>query len=355
MAGKLSKHLKLSLPPDADALTLIKGIGPSTQAKLYKAGIIKFEQLADLSVETLVSAVPTLSMKRAAKMRWIQQARTLSGKVAKTRKKVISSVVNRQHYENFTIGFLLDEKKEIRRIRVVHIQSGDVDTCSVWDAERLIDFLSHHVGDHLQSISFTDSIPRQMIINTKMANSKEQPFKYGMESALIERSNLSPMFEAMTSTRKPFHPTDNPPLETKQQQSKLTSDTITSNEKVRLIEWRIVLSDTDQLISYIHHDLAFDVKLALDLKKVYQRSTTHVRLHTTFYAKQMGSENRQVIGQIENISPFDNTFLLVYRHAILEQGVYRLEAWVSLDTDNTVDGNQLKEIAFFQSGPLQVY
>ena len=67
----------------------------------------------------------------------------------KPHKKEIVSPIIRQHYENFTIEFLLDKKNLARRTRVAYVQSGDADTWAGWEAEQILDFIVRHTGVRL--------------------------------------------------------------------------------------------------------------------------------------------------------------------------------------------------------------
>lgn len=54
--------------------------------------------------------------------------------------------MNQQHYGTFVVEFLLDEHQEVRRTRVVHIQTGSEERWAGWDEERLLRFIVTH-GD----------------------------------------------------------------------------------------------------------------------------------------------------------------------------------------------------------------
>jgi hypothetical protein len=52
--------------------------------------------------------------------------------------------MNPQHYSTFVVEFLLDEHREVRRTRVVHVQTGSEERWAGWDEERLLRFIMTH-------------------------------------------------------------------------------------------------------------------------------------------------------------------------------------------------------------------
>ena len=151
MARKTPSIPTIGSPPATDDFSLIKGIGPVLSRRLHEAGISTYNQLASLSPTQLAEKVGGLSARQIAKQDWAGQADKLAPRKprANSPQKVLQKRPLHQHYENFTIEFLLDEKKTIRRTRVVHIQSGDADSWAGWEDEQLIDFLARHTGTRL--------------------------------------------------------------------------------------------------------------------------------------------------------------------------------------------------------------
>ena len=155
MASTHSHAVTAALPAGAEEFTLIKGIGPGIAGHLYEAGIHTFAQLAALSPAEVAALLPSfagLSAERISKQDWIGQARAL----ASTHEREIveapqetATLTGRQHYATFTAQLLLDEGNDVRRIRVVHIQTGVEKTWADWDGERLVRFLVEQAPLHL--------------------------------------------------------------------------------------------------------------------------------------------------------------------------------------------------------------
>ena len=135
-------------PPVTDDFSLIKGIGPVLSQRLHDAGICTYNQLASLSPAELAEKIGGLSAKQIARQDWTSQAHKLAPKKTRPRppQKGAAKRTSHQHYVNFTIEFLLDEKNRMRRTRVVHVQSGDADTWAGYEADQLIGFIARHTG-----------------------------------------------------------------------------------------------------------------------------------------------------------------------------------------------------------------
>jgi hypothetical protein len=54
--------------------------------------------------------------------------------------------VDQHQYETFVVELLVDEHREVRTTRVVHVQTGVEERWAGWDAERLLRFVVMH-GD----------------------------------------------------------------------------------------------------------------------------------------------------------------------------------------------------------------
>ncbi len=119
----------------ADDFKLINGIKRGIEKRLHEADIQTYSQLAYLTPQEIQSKLGNAigySARRIEEEDWIGQARKLIPEKTPQRsgKKETSKPLVRQHYENFTIEFLLDEKNRARRTRVV--------SCSKWRFRYLV-------------------------------------------------------------------------------------------------------------------------------------------------------------------------------------------------------------------------
>ena len=70
-AGKNDQHL---VPKPTDDLTVIEGIGPKTAAAFQEAGILTYQDLADVDVDKLKKILEGANLRLAAPATWPKQA-----------------------------------------------------------------------------------------------------------------------------------------------------------------------------------------------------------------------------------------------------------------------------------------
>lgn len=319
-----------------DDLKLIRGIGPVIEKHLRAEGIRSFGQIEKLSAELVANLVPNVSADQIRRQGWIRQARRLASKKTgvASRKKGVAASTSRQHYENFTFEFLIDEKNKIHRMRVVHVQSGDTDTWTEWNTERMMTFLTWHTGACLPGVqpvtaarlyttrtspSIPSSVQSSEIVENGKAMPQEQSFNLNIpqNSAYLE---------------KPSPPAPTQPL-----------------CQFRLVEWKTRLSNTHQPISTLPHDRAFEVGLTLDLSDAPLSGETQLHFTIKLYAKRVGNGHRELVNETQSTVPNSNIVNLSICDIALSQGLYRLEALVNL----ILPGNSQESV--FQGGLLQVY
>jgi hypothetical protein len=342
----------------------IHGIGPAIEKRLHSAGICTYAELAALPAEAIASLVPALSAKQIAKQGWIPQARNLVPAKDESRNRNIEPVIStsRQHYEIFTFEFLLDEKNKIRRLRAVHVQSGDVDTWARWDARRLFDFLTRHTGTRLP-------YPKTTIINAAESKLKPQPsvsteqFSDVIAETTSERPvyksreciDSRPSLDISKSTPQILETADHPPSGTVPQQLPSPVVSASTVSRIHLLEWKTFLSNTNQSLNNLPHNQAFDVHLTLDLTSASLEDTCQIDFTASLYAKKLGGGLRQVIAETHRTMPYANTIDLTISNATLPQGLYRLEALLTLIPTGPYLMAGYRVNASFQGGLFQVY
>src|SRR5215211_2277253 len=133
-----NRKVKRAAQTQVNDFKLIDGIKQGIEGRLHAAKILTYAQLVSLTPEKILlklGKVNGYSVRRIEEEDWIRQARELMPKKAahKPHNKESMKPTIRQHYENFTLEFLLDEKNRTRRTRVMHVQSGDADTWAGWE------------------------------------------------------------------------------------------------------------------------------------------------------------------------------------------------------------------------------
>jgi len=211
MARKQSRILNTVPPIKADDFRLIRGIGPRHAARLHDAGIHTFTQLASLPPAKLAGKVSGLSVKQITHQDWIGQAWKIARKKPqpKHNNKTTASLTIRQHYENFTIEFLVNEKNKLRRLRIMHIQSGDIETWTNWNPEEISHFLERHTG--VQFPKEKSHSQEALAAKTKQSHPstgklvepgiKTPPKKRSQESAMVSTTKVKKVQGEITQTR----------------------------------------------------------------------------------------------------------------------------------------------------------
>jgi hypothetical protein len=360
MASKQFRGSILVSPQMADDFKLISGIGPALTNRLHDAGIRTFTQLAAHSPARLAASISGLSVKRITRQDWIGQARKLASikPRPKRHKKETAIPTIRQHYENFTIEFLMDEKKVARRTRVVHVQSGDVDTWAKWDTERLIDFLARHTEARLRyarAVILTNIKPKltpQPLLLTKQPSEPiAEASRISPVNTSTENLNSRPSLEISGSSPQVTVSAGNLLSGNAPQQLPSPPLSAPSIRKIHLIKWETLLSKTNQTLRNLPHDRPFDVKLTLDLTNASLSDISPIACTASLYAKKLGGGHRQVIGETQSTMPYLNIIDLTIGNATLVQGLYRLDALVRLTSDDATAGLT----ALLKGDLLQVY
>jgi hypothetical protein len=118
------------LPPAADDMQQIAGIGPALATRLAEAGVTRYRDLASFTEERL-AAVVHVSAERIAGQDWIGQARRLAGDVP-------IDPEGHQTYATFHVELLIDADNTVRRTKARHYQTDAEDSWPGWDEQHLI-------------------------------------------------------------------------------------------------------------------------------------------------------------------------------------------------------------------------
>jgi hypothetical protein len=333
---------KQSLIPGAvptqmpDDFSLIRGIGPVLAERLCDAGIHTYEELATMSPAKLAACIGELSVKQITRQNLIGQARKIASNKARSRadkQKTLAPAV-RQHYENFTIEFLLDEKNEGRRTRIVHVQSGDADSWTGLGTEKLINFLVRHTGLHE---------PRKKLTLHKSPAVRDKPLQTKKnESKPVKRSSEPPiMATAIMSS----------------QQSAETLSTVLQPPEVvehvgtlQMRDLKVTLPGSDIPIFFLHQGQPYVVELTIDHSNGLAPRTTKLVYKTTVIFKQVGGPCQSVL-EANGTLGLSDSLSLHLSGTNLTPGMYRLSAFVRLISERALLG----PTAFLKGGLLQVY
>jgi len=318
MVRKQSRILNTVPPIQADDFRLIKGIGPVLAGRLYDSGVCTYKQLAFLSPARLAEMVTGLSAKQISKQDWNGQARKLATKKTQSNpsqrdspKRSIS-----QHYENFTIEFLVDEKHAVRRTRVAHIQSGDADTWAGWEARQLADFLARHTGIRV-TVERLEKQADQAKLNGDVQNKS-------LESHTTEPEikTLPPPYTAATGHSGPVKETTPPPPPA---------------SKLCIRKMEVMTPSSDHPVNFLRQDQPYLVRLTLDLSEMNEPGDLPLLYKASVFSRQLGG-TRYSIGEIASTLKFSKSVNLDINGDRLPPGTYRLEAFAEIRYDEATPG-----------------
>ena len=350
-----------------DDLKLICGIKEGIEKRLHTAEIQTYDQLASLTSQEILSKLGKssgYSIRRIEEENWIGQAQQLIRKKGghQPGKRETNGLAVRQHYENFTIEFLLDDKNLARRTHVAHVQSGDADTWAGWEADELFDFIARHAG--LRSTQKKSTVPAPQkkdpmfvtsILTDQFPKRDTETVASQPLEVLPEKSDSLPSAIVPPSTPQTQSSVDTPLAGSPLQPLASTRDVTRPIPTIQLREWKISHPDSGQALHNLPHDQAFDVCLTLDLINAAFPERAQLDYTATLHAKKLGGGNRQVVGETRGTLSFEPILTLTIGHAALAAGLYRLQAFVSLRPAGGEIGQQSHLTAVLESGPVQVY
>jgi hypothetical protein len=271
-----------------DDLKLIHGIGPGIESRLHAAGIHTYEQLAALTPEQITAQVGNLvgmSTNRVVQQDWIGQARLLAAEYDEI--KIDIAVPNgHQHYGSFNIELLLDQKNNVRRTKVLHVQSLTEDTWAGWETARL--------------------------------------FKFICKNAAL---NIITQHEV---------PISEPRLETEQQETteapvqKIVPVITAFGGQMRMADMVVGAANNNGGQHFIFSGQQFTINLTLDLADLQAPRDIPLGYSARVYAKKVGGGLRQMVGSSEGtLLPAERVSLDI-KGIQLPSGFYRIEAFVEL-------------------------
>jgi hypothetical protein len=338
MARMRPRVSKTTTSRSVDDFQQIKGIGPALAGKLQAAGINTFQQLASLSPARLVARVPSLSASQIIRKDWIGQARKLASRKSghKNPKEDIVNQTTRQHYENFTIEFLLDEKNGPRRTRVVHVQSGDADTWLGWEDAQLIGFLTRHAKLNIPAVNLVKT--KNPAIYKKAAQRPAQT----ADPTSIQASPPPTLFPPEPAFAQPAPEPREPVLQ--------IQNNIQLAGTLKLRDLRAFLTDSTVPALSVQQVQPYFVCLTLDLSDITIPDKFPLTFTATVNFMQLGGqychtlEKKGALTQGESI-------ILKFPGPSLESGVFRLDAFARLKFSES--GPNLT--AYLRGDLIQIY
>jgi hypothetical protein len=313
MPQRYSRTIRVMAPEETDDFMRIKGIGPAISACLKRAGIQNFAQIAASSPHEIAAIVTSRSPKRITREKWIEQARELALKRSSAQRRASRTTgETRQRYATFTVELLLDADNSVRRTRVTQVQTEAEAAWPGWQDARLMDFFVQQAG---LSVSQPEVAP-----------------------LLEPASPHQPVTYAQSTTRPP-----SPETETG------------LSGMLRVCDLTTLAVGSSVCQSIMHVGETFNVRMVLDLTEVKRSTKVPLSYAVAIWAKKFGMKSRQLVGEGRGtFMPADQVPCTV--EAVIDsQGIYRLEALITLTEEGKESLPQHGLMATQTNGPLQVF
>lgn len=301
---------------EADNFKLITGIGPKTERRLHESGVLTYARLATMSPTELAELLHDfagMSASRIEEQGWASQAHDLMLEGASGQQSAEEAPGNGQHYATFRIELLLNEKNEVRRTGVSHIQGQEDHSWVGWDGNRLLDFIVKHAS--LRSPNRTATREERPV----QARRTLEPLPKGFHSSLDisqrhalrkQPVDLGRMGLGRGGARSPDDRRPSPPSETAAPRA--------------IVQMQVIPAGQRQPSRAVRHDQPFSARLTLDRR---QRVRTDEPLNYTasLFASSPDQPQAQPVGESSGILAPGDTDIDVSGH-IVSPGTYRLEA-----------------------------
>jgi len=298
-----------------DDLKQINGIGPAVERRLQAAGIATYAQLASIKPKKLVGLLKGLvgfTEERITTQDWIGQSRQLAAEAEEIfPEDEEANSHHRLHYAVYTVELLLDKDNQVRRTRVMYVQTQQEVTWTGWDEDKLHSF-------------FIDS-----------AQLRTPAIRKAQAEEIPTQARVSE--EAGIPKHKPGQPA--PKL----------------RGVLEITEAQLVSLEGEILGKVISSDHPFEVKLLLDLSGVEIPAGERFDYEAILYAKQVGSRERLTIGMKEGYIPPAKSALISIQSNPLSAGEYRMEALVSLGLYSYPKRPENRLLAFMEGLRTHIY
>jgi len=314
MAESTSPPLKNVENHGSDDFKRIHGIGAGIESLLQASGIHTYAQLAALTPDQVAERFEKnigMWRRRVIQQDWVGQARQLAAESIEpeTDLEVPNS---HQHYASFNVELLLDENNNVRRTRVLNVQSQAEDAWAGWERKRLLNFICE---------SAALKLPIDKI---------EQIAEHEQESRLPR------------------------PAQATEQGSILPTADIVGEMRIR--DMVLKTSGSEGAQRFTRSNQPFKAQLMLDLTNLSLSHGIPIGYSASIFARKFGSSShRQVVGKSEGKFLFADNATVSIDDLSLPGGTYRIEAFVEL----IPPGRRVKPVsglmAMIENVLLQVY
>ena len=323
----------VAIPLGADDFTRIRGISPKNANRLYEAGILTFAKLGNMSPHEIIARIGALhgvTVESITKRDWIGQARALSSKMVESTE---TAAADSQPRADFAVKLQLNNDNTVRQTHVMHMQSGGE---AIWDGlagEWLIDFFAQRAnlslaGPEANALAVTEAAPPSM----------ESGGESGGESGAETKGKTKKAAEGATKTTTNARPP-------------AAADELKGQARLR--DLALAQAHGAHYSRAISSGKPFDVRLLLDLSEIKSPQDAPLDYAAAIYAKSLGSQGNYKVGEMRGTANPAEEVALKFEGAKLPQGVYRLQATVTLTLPATSNG-AVTSSQYLDCGLLQV-
>ncbi len=308
-------------PSAATNFRQIKGINQLSEARLHRAGIKTFEDLANLQPEEILAALGNpkgISVKQIVEQDWIGQARKLSGKKAAANGTLES--------EGFIVNLFLSKRKQAHSTQVLHVSSDEGEKWDGWDSQRLLDFITKRSGLVLPKVDAVKVSPpapeptQESIATTSIPVVEPPPAQTGQPDV-----SATELLSEAEPTPAPLEP------------------------EVVLRAFEVVPIDSDLPRRLLRKGEPFNVRLFLDAEKVTPQFATSLDYTASIFAKGLDVPQQFRLGEVRGVLADPNNAIVVnIPKQDFAPGTYRLEAALTISKESQTIGHPARARTILQ-------
>ena len=297
-SSRTSKPKSAEAPPVTTNFRQIKGITQLSEARLHRAGIKTFDELASLQPEEILAALghpKGITVKQIIEQDWIGQARKLSGKKTINNGSIES--------EGFIVNLFLSRTKQVHSTQVLHVNSDVGEKWDGWDSQRLLDFITNRAGVELPKAEIAEEKP-------------------------------APVWQPPATVTEYFPESLPPPIQ---------------SPEIVLRPLEMIPKHSDAPSKLLRIGEPFDVHLSIDAGRVPPQYATSLDFTAALIARGLDTSQPIHLGEIQGaLSSPDETIVVNIPRQNFKPGTYRLEAALTISKQSQTIGKPAFARTIFQ-------
>jgi hypothetical protein len=299
----------------------IKGINQLSEARLHRAGIKTFDELASLQPAEILEALGNpkgITVKQIVEQDWIGQAGKLAGK-----KPIANGTIES---EGFIVNLFLSKKKQVHSTQILHVNSDEGDKWDGWDSQRLLDFITKRASIVLPLVEVHQD--RSLLVEIAQ-ESAAAIYRSGEAEKLA--SPLQSAEAIVMPLSEPLHPLAPPVAET------------------FLSEFEILPLHSAAPGKLLRIGEPFEVRFSLNAEKLPTPFTTALDFTAALIAKGIDAPQPIHLREVQGVLNSPNEAIVVnIPKQNFKPGTYRLEAALTIGKGAQTLGQPMRAHTIFQ-------